>query len=394
MNTTRFLRHLNVRRCLRLLADGQALSRADMARKLGLTRSTVGNAVNVLDQAGYICNGACALPEGGTGRPGITVSLRAEGAYFVGFNIGLRLLSVVVLDLRGRIIQHKNCAVDACCHEPRRVLEKMLTLCRDLMVELAIEKERVEGVGVAVPGLVDRYGTVINAPFLRWRNYPLRTLLCDRWPTHWQVEVGNDAFAFGYMQTLGHVPAHAQHAATLYILMNEGIGGALFINGQPMLGTHRYAGEIGRMMIAVGTQCGTFESLTGAGSFSALLPDHYAPGQVSAYLLAEKSQISITKALDFWAQALAVGLSNAIHLLDPAQIVLGGPIALLYSEVQTQVIEQITENLLPGFVLPPIYIADRGEDGAAIGAAASIRQTLFALPDLESNSKIIHGTGI
>jgi len=394
MNTTRFLRHLNVRRCLRLLADGRAVSRADMARELGLTRSTVGNAVNVLNQAGYICNGACALPEGGTGRPGITVSLRSTGAYFIGLNIGLRLLSIVVLDLCGKIIQHKHSAVETCCHEPDRVLEKILSLCSDLISELGIKHDRIEGVGVAVPGLVDRNGTVVNAPFLQWRNYPLREKLGVHWPDQWQIQVGNDAFAFGYMQTLGQMPAPTHHSAILYIVMNEGIGSALFINGQPMLGTHSYAGEIGRMIIAVENRSGTFESLAGAQSFSHLLADHYTPTQVVSYLLAEKNQVSIMEVLNFWSQVMAVGLANAIHLFDPARIVLGGPIALLYPEVQSIIMQQLAKKLLPGFITPPIYVADRGEDGAAIGAAASIRQTLFALPDLENNTQTATANGV
>jgi len=396
MNTTRFLRHLNVRRCLRLLADGRAVSRADMARQLGLTRSTVGNAVNALDQAGYICNSACTLPEGRTGRPGITLSLRSAGAYFIGLNIGLRLLSIVVLDLRGTIIQHKNIAVETCCHEPDRVLEKIRRLCSDLITRLGIKQERIEGAGVAVPGLVDRNGMVINAPFLQWRNYPLRAQLRAHWPAQWQIYVGNDAFAFGYMQTLGQAPVHTQHqhAATLYIVMNEGIGSALFINGQPMLGTHSYAGEIGRMLIAVENRSGTFESLAGAQSFAYLLPSHYTPTQVVAYLLAEKNKTCINKALGFWSQALAVGLANAIHLFDPMRIVLGGPIALLYPEVQTMVMQQLANKLLPGFVVPSIYVADRGEDGAAIGAAASIRQALFALPDLEDKTTLKPANGV
>jgi len=396
MNTTRFLRHLNVRRCLRLLADGRALSRADMARELGLTRSTVGNAIHVLDRAGYICNGACAVPEGGTGRPGITLSLRPEGAYFIGLDIGLRLLSIVALDLSGHIVQHKNKPVETCCHNPERVLEKIFSLCNELVAELAVENERIKGVGVAVPGLVDRNGTVINAPFLQWRDYPLHLRLRDQWPTSWQIHVGNDAFAFGYMQSLVQSSASKHAAITLYIVMNEGIGSALFINGQPMLGTHSYAGEIGRMLIAVENRNGTFESLAGAQSFAGLLPlpDHCPPAQAVAYLLTEKNQTSVRKILDFWAQAVAVGLANAIHLFDPAQIVLGGPVAPLYAEVQAKLLSQLAKKLLPGVMVPPVYVADRSEAGAAIGAAASIRQALFALPDLEKGSRTGNGVGI
>jgi len=382
MNTTRFLRHLNTRRCLRLLADGRVRSRAEMARELGLTRSTVGNAVNALGEAGYVINGKSALSEGGTGRPGITVSLRPEGACFIGVNIGLRTLSAVALDLCGNTVRQKSVPISGCCHEPDRVFDKLLTLCNDLLAELKIAKNRVEGIGVAVPGLVDRSGMVVNAPFLRWYDYPLRKYLLRHY-RKWQVVVCNDAFAFGSMETRKHPPV-GEHGTILYVLMNEGIGGVLFANGKPMLGTHGHAGEIGHMQIMSDARSETFESLAGAASMADVFPPQCTPSEGIAHILAAKQQPQVIKALDRWARALALGLGNAIHLFDPARIVLGGPLALLYPEVQTQVTQRLADTLLRGLNVPEIYVAQRGEDAAAIGAAETIRQALFALPDLET----------
>jgi len=383
MNTTRFLRHLNTRRCLRLLADGRARSRAEMARELGLTRSTVGNAVKALDEAGYIVNGESTLPEGGTGRPGITVSLRPQGACFIGVNISLRTLSAVALDLCGNIIRRKDTPVVDCCHQPGQVFEKLIALCNGLVAELDVPKNSIEGIGVAVPGLVDRTGTVVNAPFLQWYDYPLRKHLLRHY-RKWQVVVCNDAFAFGNMETCKHPPT-VEHDTVLYVLMNEGIGSVLFAGGRPLLGAHGHAGEIGHMQIVANTRSETFESMAGAVSLTGVFPPQCTPSEGIAHLLAAKQQPPVIKALDRWAQALALGLGNAIHLFDPARIVLGGPIALLYPEVKTQVTQWLEDTLLRGLSVPEICVAQRSEDAAAIGAAETIRQALFALPDLEAD---------
>jgi len=193
------------------------------------------------------------------------------------------------------------------------------------------------------------------------------------------------AFAFGSMETRKY-PSASEHETILYILMNEGIGSTLFLGGKPVLGTHGHAGEIGHMQIAVNGRNGTFESLAGAQALADVFPAQPTLIDVIAYLLAEKQQESVKKALSRWAQALVSGLSNAIHLFDPARIVLGGPIALLYPEVEAQVTQQLADILLPGLVVPEICVAKLGEHAASTGAAEIIRQSLFAMPDLETDS--------
>ncbi|MNP48750.1 N-acetyl-D-glucosamine kinase [compost metagenome] len=87
--------------------------------------------------------------------------------------------------------------------------------------------------------------------------------------------------------------------------------------------------------------------------------------------------------MDFWAEALATGLANLVHLLDPGAIVLGGPLAALYPAVSELFNAKLAQKILPGFEVPPLTVAKLGMDGAAIGAAATIRERLFALPELD-----------
>ena len=91
---------------------------------------------------------------------------------------------------------------------------------------------------------------------------------------------------------------------------------------------------------------------------------------------------ALDQALHEWALGLATGILNLIHILDPKTIVLGGPLAVLYPKVAERVESLLSENLVHGFNVPPISVARFGGDGAAIGAAALLRESLFDLPEL------------
>jgi hypothetical protein len=102
-----------------------------------------------------------------------------------------------------------------------------------------------------------------------------------------------------------------------------------------------------------------------------------------ALSLVEKPDARLAAVLDEWAQGLAAGLLNLIHIKEPGSIVLGGALAVLYPRVAARVEAALAANLVHGLAVPPIGIARFGADVAAIGAAAIVREALFALPTLE-----------
>ena len=105
-----------------------------------------------------------------------------------------------------------------------------------------------------------------------------------------------------------------------------------------------------------------------------------------AMLLAKQSQPDTHAALTLWAEALATGLANAALLLDPARIVLGGPLSALYPLVADRIATHLDGLLLQGPQRPTLHLARYGAEGAALGAAARLRDRLFTLPDLEEAS--------
>lgn len=381
MNTTKILRHINAIRCLRLLHDGRSLSRADIARELGLTRATIGNAMIVLEDAGYVIEGETHSTEGRKGRPGVGVSLNPTGAYFVGIDIGPRVLTAVVVDLRMNVVSRIVEPTGADFRNADNIQGRILDLVRRVTAEASVPESKIEGLCVSVPGLVGRDGSVINAPFLEWRNYPLRKNLVAACDAGWIVTVCNDAFAFANAEASRLSPASG--GSVLLVLMAEGLGGAVIDAGTHMMGAHGFSGEIGHTVITVEGRTDTFEMFAGAKAFSSLINPEFTVAEGVASLLAMRDGPAVGEALDQWTEALAIGFANAVHLLDPGRIVLGGPVALLYPCVEKQVQEKLADKLLAGFSVPPISVSKIGADGAAIGAAATIREAIFTLPELE-----------
>jgi DNA-binding transcriptional ArsR family regulator len=196
MNTNKLLRHINAVRSLRLLSRGQVMSRAEIARDLGLTRATIGYAIAALTEAGLIVESAESAPEGRKGRPGIGIQLNPSGAYFLGVDIGTKVLTTVLVDLSMTVVARNVEATGDNFREPEPIVARLLPAARGLVRKARIAPALVQGVGVSVPGIVAHDGSVVNAPYLEWRDYPLRDKLVQACSEGWPVVVCNDAFAF------------------------------------------------------------------------------------------------------------------------------------------------------------------------------------------------------
>lgn len=384
MNTNKLLRHINAIRSLRLLAQGQALSRADIARELGLTRATIGYAIAELSDAGLVIENAEATSDGRKGRPGTGIQLNPHGAYFLGVDIGTKVLTTVLIDLNMSVVIRRVDNAGSDFRNPDQITTRILSAIQTVLQESGIAPDLVEGVGISVPGLVGHDGSVVNAPFLEWRHYPLRQILAKACPEGWSVMVCNDAFAFAGAERAILPPTESKNLFLL--LLAEGIGGASLDGERVFTGAHGYAGEIGHAQITVNGRTEAFDILAGAKLFA----DFFVPDQTVAegvdLLLVRQSEPAVSQVLDQWADAVATGLANILHLFDPGRVILGGPIAALYPCRKIRVDHLLEGLLLYGFSLPDISVASFGADGAAIGAAATIREQMFALPELEGQS--------
>ena len=377
------LKEINEIRCLRALRSSRGLSRSDIGRTLTLSRMTVGNAVRSLIEKRLLVEAEEPASHGGVGRPGVRVRLNPSGGYFVGIDISSSTMNAVLVDLTMKVVAHSLFSVQGVSHDSAEMIQQFATVPNGLLRKAGLPAKRLTSVGISVPGIVGTSGRVLSAPYLGWRDLDLQTLVSRQLKFRWPVRVVNDASAFAHSVLAERSEKDLRDA--LLLLLAEGIGSAQIRQGQIVSGAHGFAGEIGHMILSASMKeasLNTFEMLAGYNSLlSALSPATSVVGGLAA-LAAKAPSPKTSRLLEQWADAFSVGLLNLIHILDPERVIIGGPLAVVYPLVEKQIIAAVESGLVHGFTMPLIEVAASGADSAAIGAASTMREEIFALPEL------------
>ncbi|MCW1919059.1 ROK family transcriptional regulator [Rhodobacter sp. KR11] len=343
---------------LRAIYEAGRLSRADLARVLGLNRSSAGHIIAGLLDRGLVRETSEPAPTPGPGRPGILLDLIPEAMRFLGLEIGVEHISVVELDFSARVLRAETLDFDGA--SPETGLARAL--------DLAGRPPRLAGIGIAVPAQMDRTGGLRLAPLLGWRDLDLAALArqVGRLPDALPLQVENDANAFALGVTWGR--RMAAPGVTLLVNMETGVGGGILIDGRLFRGGGGLAGEIGHMQL--GPNGPGVESRLGLGR---LMADY--GGGLPAFLtaVADREPRAVLIAED-WAQTLAFALTQTCRIIDADRVILGGSVAALYPLVAARVQAHRVAAQSHSFALPPIDLAPDSPYGAAFGAAAMMHQ--------------------
>ncbi|MFT3847743.1 MAG: ROK family transcriptional regulator [Propionivibrio sp.] len=397
MATPQSIRYLNKVQALNAMFRGGGMSRSDLARRLGLNRASVGYIVQDLLAEGLAVEHPEAERADGnqrSGRPGIVVSLNPAGAEFVGVEIGVDHITVAIVDLVGNECRRQSVDYATATKSPKVGLRKVTDLIHETIESLMERESRVRGICVAVPGLI-RDGVVVNALMLGWRDLPLQDILQDTLGPDMKVMVENDANALAIGVTYPMPSEPTETVACLNI--ENGVGGGIAIGGKLFRGASGFSGEFGQLPLGGKGFCsgpfrpGHLESYIGK---EAVLARYEANGgtatpdfNVFLQALEQKEKEAVKTAHD-WADRLAQGLTQVIHVINPGRIVLGGSVAQIYQYVQNRVQSTVEREFLAGFPLPDIGLPSSNTGGTAFGAACLLHQFMFSIDE-----DIVHATG-
>ncbi|MEO7752728.1 MAG: ROK family transcriptional regulator [Terracoccus sp.] len=320
-------RRPNLALVLQALHSGGPMSRADLARRLGLTKVSVSDLVADLLARGH----AVELGPSGVVRPGkpaTLVDLNRTGLQTVGLDLAAPgVLRAAVLDLDGTIL----------ARDERTLGPVRGAAAVDLVLELALgavaaATAPVLGLGVGTPGIVRPGGVVDTAPNLGWTDVPLGDLLAEA--TGLPVLVCNDADA----------AVHAEHTLgggedLVLVKIGSGVGCGVVVGGRRVRGAHSGAGEIGH--VTVGTDGG---ARCGCGRYGCL-ETWLAVPHLEAALAAGGSSGS-SGVLREAGQRLGIALAPVVGVLDLAEVVLSGPEHLLAGPLLQSVDDTLRSRML------------------------------------------------
>jgi predicted NBD/HSP70 family sugar kinase len=329
----RSLRERNRLQVLEVVRGSGSVSRADIARRTGLARSTVSTLVNELLGAGLLVERGA--PEDGNttqGRPPVLLSFDPGAGAVIGMHFDHPVLRVAVADLGYTILAEATVPVDV-DHDAQDSLDAAVALIDEVLVKSGVERERLLGAGAALAGPIDSAtGTVGSSAILPgWVGLSLAQELEARLGL--PVHVDNDANVGALAESVLGVGRGVSEMA--YIMLGSGIGAGLIIGGQVYRGSGGTAGEIGHVLVDEhGPLCrcgnrGCLETYAGADALLDLLRRQHGDALTVDGLvqLARDGDAACQRVIADAARFVGVAAATLCNQLNPELIVIGGELA-------------------------------------------------------------------
>src|SRR5215831_11020175 len=237
--TSETARQINRRIALNFLRRHQPMSRADLARRSGLQRSTVSAIVDQLIGEGWVTEGA--IGRAPRGRRPRFLHLNVERAGIIAVDLRPETTTVGLSGLDARFV------MQTAWPTPRDPAAFVRALSQTVAEFRAAHPQMVcEGVGVSLPGRVDMSGNLVFAPNLGWPKVNLKREIQSAVDLPVVLENAANACALAELW-FGRHPEHVRHL--LAVTVSEGIGVGLLLNGQIVHGGGSMAGEFGHMTL-------------------------------------------------------------------------------------------------------------------------------------------------
>lgn len=330
------------------------ISRPHLTRISGLNKSTIGSLLAQLQSWGFVRESGVSDRQR-PGRPGMLIDINPDAGRLIGVEIGVDFISVALADMKADIVWQRRVENTEDGEllvglGQTQVLEQTERMIQEAIQQAALCQCRLFGLGVGVPGLVDRAsGTLLFAPNLGWSNVPLHDMWQSRFGIPVIVENEANAAALGE-RMLG---AAQQVDNFVYLSAGVGLGGGLMIGGNLYAGDGGFAGEVGHMtLVPDGPPCkcgsrGCWEVLIGPNAIvdqvRRAAAEGHTPGllalpgvdqQVEAIRIghvleaAAQGEPAVLEVMDTVGHYLGIGIANLVNAFNPSLVVLGGVLSL------------------------------------------------------------------
>jgi predicted NBD/HSP70 family sugar kinase len=376
------IRNINRQIVLNYVRERAPISRAEIAQETALQRSTISIIVDELKAQGLIEE---FEGESTGGRPPTLLQLRAADAIAIGVDLSTENTIIATSDLAGRVLDQEEFQTDS---SSKVTLKRIIDSARKF-----IEKGLyIEGVGISIPGLVDsETGNALFVPHFKWRDWAVAEEVSVA--TGLPVRVDNDANAMALAELWFGRPEIREVRDFIMILVEEGLGTGIVLDGQVYHGVVGAAGEFGHMIIGTNAPvaCASgsrecweaFASERAAlGRYANLCVNSDAESDVTFAQLMDRASNgeSVAKAaLIETAYCLGIGISNLIKGLSPEAVIVGGQIARVWPLIAQELKRAVEENsICRGLPSANIIASSLGSNPRLMGALSLVLAGKFA----------------
>lgn len=372
------IRRHNLGTLLRHVHLGGPASRAVLADRMGLNRSTIMALTAELTGAGLVRE---ELPKdtGRAGRPSLVVRPESDRVYVLAFDVGVDRLIAARVGLGGTVLDRREMVRPREGFELADVVGVLAGFARQMVRKTQSDTVCV-GAGAAFCGMVRRSdGMVRFGPNIGWVDEAFGTELSRRLGLGLPVSVDNDA-------NLGALAEHERGAGVgcdnlIYLHGDVGIGGGIIVGGRLLGGEGGYGGEVGHMVVkpvgGLACGCGSHGCLEAEVGERALLaaaersPELIGREAVRSVVdAADRGDIVARDALHQVGDWLGIGVANLVNIFNPGLVIFGGTLREIYLGSAAQVRSRMATNVLAvSRERVRLRTPALGDDATLVGAA-------------------------
>ena len=372
----------------KFIYQNSPVSRVEIAQELGLTTPTITGMVTPLLASGLLRETVAPAEESkGAGRPRMMLEFVPEAYYCCGVDIGHYRINYMITDLLGNVVAIRR--TEQPLEEYRKTLQVLATQIPDFLKEAGISREKVLGVGICLPGMVDGNADKIYDIFHEgWREHSMASELGKLLGL--KVEVENNVRARVISAELFDRVVKAEPFA--YFFVSFGVACQMIIDGKVLYGQSAAAGEIGHTVVQrngpVCPTCGNrgcLEALTGERAIlqqcrdimqtdaqtvlKELCPDPSRLTMDQVLVAQEMGDREVNHVIEDAIEYLGIALANTINLISPRAVLLEGRI-LSTPKNQARMLQAVEQYMfqihsgITDFEFLP-YDPDRGARAAA-----------------------------
>jgi len=397
------VRRTHEERVLRALRKNGAMSRGELARAVGLSRTTLSEITgSLLNRGAIVVVDTDAPHRQGSGRPAERLALDPASGQFMGVDFGHRRVLVAVADASHEIVASGSDRYDDDAPWPVRI-DVAFRLIDRLSAEAGVHYGDLQGIGIGVPGpyFTSHAGrpTPLEAAALGFHGEAVDVDVTFAARFDAPVIVDNNTRFAALAEAITSSGAADD---LIYVRLSDGVGGGLVVGGRLVIGSVGLAGELGHVTVeADGRVCrcgkrGCLETVASVPAILAACQEKGIPVESLDDLrtAVERSHPVVDQILRDAAAAVGRVVGRVAMALDPVEIVIGGEITRVAPVIVQQVAASVAYEAFPGAAAKPVVRrAQLSNDDGALGALAALFHSsplLAGYPDAADTTTRFH----
>ncbi len=316
----------------------------------------------------YVVEGCCdAL---------ITTIRKKAAPVRIGIDIGSRMTKIGLVDIHQKLLALNTMETNA-KRTPAEVIREIAERTLGLLEKQGITLDQCVGVGVGVPGTIDRKNKIVRySNNIKWENVEIAREIGAYLPL--PVSVANNADCAALGETVAGAGRDCQDV--IMLTLGAGVGGGIVVGGRLYEGKGMGGSELGHMVIVENGEpctCGRQGCMEAYVSMPALIRDarratgkELTPKEI--FSGAREGDALLRKVVDLYLQRLGNGIVNIVNIFRPQLVLLGGQFSEQNPSLAAPLKEMVRKGCFGGEMgeIPEVEMAALGDKAGVIGAAS------------------------